>query len=137
MNSSDVLSLCQAPGSQPFTETSVSPYAWKYVTSRPTPRRRRSSSERPSGTAARHDQMRTASGSRPASSAPRRTASIELVVACSLKKVCMTTKSQSSPASAIVFGPTATSPSGGPPSSRPCRLCSTGHEPAGPSCSST
>ena len=29
MNSSDVLSFSQAPGSQPFTETRVSPYAWK------------------------------------------------------------------------------------------------------------
>ena len=29
MKRSEVLSFCHAPGSQPFTETSVSPYAWK------------------------------------------------------------------------------------------------------------
>ena len=58
-------------------------------------------------------------------------------VACSEKNVCRTTKSHSSPASAIVRGPTATRPSGGPPPSRPCRLCSTGNVPAGPSWSST
>ena len=56
--------------------------------------------------------MRTAAGSRPASSAARRTVATHRSTVSSVKKVCSTTMSKARPASASVLGPKATSPSG-------------------------
>ena len=74
---------------------------------------------------AKQDQMRMASGSRPASSAACRTVATQRAVVSSVKKVCRITPSKTRPASASDCGPKAVS-SSGIGSVRPQSMCRIG-----------